>query len=81
MKRTSKSDEKQGKPLPQYFKEDGYLYVMVTDENGEQNEYPVHVLVAETFLGLAPSPFHRVFHKNGILADNRETNLEWRLPV
>ena len=37
-------------------------------------------LVAETFLGPAPSPAHRVVHKNGKLTDNAVTNLEWRVP-
>lgn len=53
---------------------------MVTGEDGQKEEHAVHILVAETFLGFAPSPEHRVVHKNGNLTDNAVTNLEWRVP-
>lgn len=65
-----------GEVIPPYLKDDGYLYVMVTGEDGRRQEHPVHILVAETFLGFAPSPEHRVVHKNGKLTDNAVTNLE-----
>ena len=69
-----------GEVISPYLKNDGYLYVMVTGEDGRQQEHAVHILVAETFLGFAPSPEHRVVHKNGKLTDNAVTNLEWRVP-
>ena len=37
----------------------------------------VHQLVAEAFLGPAPSPEHEPNHKNGAHGDNRVENLEW----
>ncbi len=75
-----KRNKDQGEPVPSYLKQDGYLYVMLTDADGRRQEHAVHILVAETFLGPAPSPAHRVVHKNGKLTDNAVTNLEWRVP-
>jgi len=49
----SKRNKDQGEPVPSYLKEDGYLYVMLTDEGGRRHEHAVHILVAETFLGPA----------------------------
>lgn len=66
--------------VPSYLKDDGYLYVMLIDANGKGHEHAVHILVAEAFLGPAPSPAHRVAHKNGKLTDNAAANLEWRVP-
>lgn len=66
--------------VPSYLKDDGYLYVMLIDANGKEREHAVHILVAEAFLGPAPSPAHRVAHKNGKLTDNAAANLEWRVP-
>lgn len=76
----NKRSRERGERIPSYLKDDGYLYVMVTGEDGRQEEHAVHILVAETFLGFAPSPEHRVVHKNGNLTDNVVTNLEWRVP-
>jgi len=76
----NKRNKDQGEPVPSYLKEDGYLYVMLTDADGHRQEHAVHILVAETFLGFAPSPEHRVVHKNGNRTDNAVTNLEWRVP-
>lgn len=79
-KMKNKRHKDRGEPVPTYLKEDGCLYVMLTDKDGRQHERAVHILFAETFLGPAPSPAHRVVHKNGNLTDNAATNLEWRVP-
>jgi len=54
----------------------GYLTVRLYLD-GKGKTMAVHRLVAERFLGPAPSPKHEVNHKNGDKTDNRAENLEW----
>lgn len=56
----------------------GKGYCRVTIYDGKSSvSYQVHRLVAEAFIGPAPSPSHEINHKNGIKHDNRAANLEW----
>lgn len=50
----------------------GYLFVKV-----DHSTYPVHKIIAETFLGLPPDPTYSPNHLNGIHDDNSLDNLEW----
>lgn len=50
----------------------GYLRIRF---NGKHTS--VHRLVAETFIGSAPTDKHQAAHKNGVAHDNRPDNLYW----
>lgn len=52
---------------PKLYSEDGYYCV---------SKYHVHVLMAETYLGLLEAPGKIVNHKNGVKSDLRLDNLE-----
>ena len=65
-----------GRLLKPYTDAYGYLRVDLRC-NGKRKNATVHRLVAEAFLGPAPSPKHEVNHKNGDRVDNRVENLEW----
>lgn len=45
--------------------------------DGERRSFLAHRLVAEAFLGPAPSAAHVVMHRNGDHRDNRAVNLAW----
>lgn len=57
----------------------GYLRVQLGRDGGHENHL-VHTLVAEAFLGPAPSTVHEINHKFGIKTDNRVTEIEWVTP-
>ena len=40
----------------------------------------VHILVARSWIGMAPTPEHQINHKNGVKNDNHVDNLEWVTP-
>jgi len=65
-----------GHILKPWRHKDGYLMVTLY-RDGKRKKMLVHRLVAERFLGPAPSPDHEVNHKNGDKADNCPENLEW----
>lgn len=39
----------------------------------------VHIAVAKAFIGISPSKYHEVNHKDGVKTNNCPTNLEWLL--
>lgn len=45
--------------------------------DGIRRRLRVHCLVAEAFIGVAPSPRHEVNHIDCIRSNNRVSNLEW----
>lgn len=60
-----------------FIDQDGYLKYVVTDDNGVKSPICAHRLVAETYLGPAPSPAYEVAHNNGSRVANHYTNLRW----
>ena len=54
----------------------GYHRVVLY-ENGERRKYQVHRLVAEAFIGPAPSNKHEINHADGCKDHNSADNLEW----
>lgn len=60
-----------------YVNVDGYLAVVLRTA-GEKKAVLVHRLVAQTFIGPAPSPLcNEVAHRNGSRLANHYTNLRW----
>lgn len=57
----------------------GYLHVDLA-RDGRKARYGIHRLVAEAFLGPAPSAQHHPNHLNGRKDDNRVANLAWATP-
>lgn len=58
----------------------GYVRIPLYD-NGTRKLHWVHRLVAEAFLGDAPSPSHQVNHKDGNPGNNHVSNLEYVTPA
>lgn len=58
-----------------FIKRNGYLHIAVL-ANGKASQYPLHTLLARTFL---PNPHNKkcVNHKDGNKLNNRIDNLEW----
>lgn len=63
------------KILKPFTNHSGYKVVSL-QVNNIKKKVMVHRLVAETFIK-NPNKYRVVNHKNGIKADNRESNLEW----
>lgn len=57
----------------------GYPRVLLWREGRAKPAF-VHRLVAEAFIGGAPTLAHQVNHKNGVRDDPRADNLEWVTP-
>ena len=62
-----------GKILKKYIDKDGYYRVQLC-KNGKKKTYPVHILMAKTFLDYNEGL--QVNHKNEIKTDNTLNNLE-----
>lgn len=59
----------------------GYEIVhIVSDITKKPRSERVHRLIANTFIGKAPSPTHQVNHKDGNKINNKVSNLEWITP-
>ena len=59
----------------------GYRYFSVHAGTKKFRQTAVHRLIAEAFLGPAPSPTHQVNHKDCDPTNNTVENLEWVTPV
>ncbi len=78
---TVRARRKIPKILKQHPKSDGYMSVAVRDANVDKiRKKTAHRLVATTFLP-NPDNLPEVNHKNGIKADNRLDNLEWKSKI
>jgi hypothetical protein len=60
---------------------DGYLRYSVRDTEGIKRAIAAHVLVAEAFLGPAPSDKHEVAHGNGSRVGCHYSVLRWALQI
>lgn len=60
-----------------YINSDGYLEYALRDESGRKVHALAHRLVAEAFIGPAPSSSHEVAHKNGSRVEHHYRNLRW----
>lgn len=58
----------------------GYLGVNLT-HSGVCRLHSVHVLIANTWIGPAPSKGHLVMHGDNDTSNNSKDNLKWGLPV
>jgi len=56
--------------------QEGYPIVLLR-KNGKEQTTNVHSLVAQAFLPKAPSPKHRVDHKDDTRTNNHFRNLQW----
>lgn len=65
------------KRLRGFIDHDGYLKYVLFDNDGNKRAIHAHRLVAETFIGPAPSPSHEVAHNNGSRVGNHYTYLRW----
>lgn len=69
-----------GRRLRGFIDADGYLrYALKGCE--KVGAVCAHILVAESFLGPAPSDRHEVAHENGSRIANHYSNLTWKLSV
>jgi hypothetical protein len=59
----------------------GYLIVKMMDLQHKKHVRFVHVVVAESFLGLRPSPKHQCDHIDGNRSNNVVANLRWVTPL
>jgi hypothetical protein len=55
----------------------GYKQVKLVDKSGEKYELRANRLVAETFIGPAPSLKHQAAHNDGNKLNNHYRNLRW----
>ena len=67
---------RRGSVLRAHIGSSGYLSVILCGLYSRR-QASVHTFIAETFLGIPPTPKHEVNHINGTKTDNRVANLEW----
>ena len=60
-----------------FIDSDGYLRYALIDASGEKHPVIAHRLVAEAFIGLAPSDRHEVAHNNGSRVASHYSILRW----
>lgn len=66
-----------GHRLNGFIDADGYLRYRLIDPNGEKRTVIAQRLVAEAFIGPAPTDAHEVAHNNGSRIANHFSNLRW----
>lgn len=66
-----------GERLRGYVDGDGYLRYALTNADGKKEAVPVHRLVADAFIGPAPSSRHEVAHNNGSRVCAHFSELRW----
>src|SRR5690348_17361295 len=65
-----------------FIDSDGYLrYVLRDPKDGTKASVQAHRLVAEAFIGPAPSPLHEIAHNNGSRICVHFSELRWALRV
>jgi hypothetical protein len=69
----------QGGIMTAHLTPKGYLRLQLRADGKPHNRL-LHTMVAEAFIGPAPSANHQVNHKSGDKTNNRATNLEWATP-
>lgn len=66
-----------GQRLRGHIDSDGYLRYVLLNAEGNKEAVSVHRLVAEAFIGPAPSPKHEVAHNNGSRVCAFHGELRW----
>lgn len=79
LRRSSAVANQPNRRLRGYIDADGYLKYGIRDKLGRKTTALSHRLVAEAFIGPAPSPLHQVAHSNGSRILNIPSNLRWAL--
>lgn len=70
-----------GRVLKGVIDPDGYIHYTLRRRDGGSSSATAHRLVAEAFIGPAPSPQHEVAHNNGSKLLNTQDNLRWAIPL
>lgn len=65
-----------GKNLKPFLAANGYLRIELTDRDGDRKKFPVHRLVASTFIP-NPNNYPQINHKDEDKTNNSISNLEW----
>ena len=75
-KREQEEEQEREHYLSQFSDKDGYMYVILEDNNGSKQNKLVHMLVASTFI---PNPhnYTKVLHIDGNKSNNSSINLKW----